>query len=110
MEQYHAWNATLVHQFQEWASSHPDITAFLYSSWDTFSRVLDNPSAFGFDPSDIDQAGGAIWVDRLRPTSAMHRVIADDLASFLDAQSPPGTTGHLDFSKNRAGFSASNAV
>lgn len=102
MEQYHTWNTTLEQELQIWAGTHPDITAFLFSSWDTFSRVLDNPSAFGFDPSDIDQPGGAIWVDRFRPTSAMHRVIADDLASFLDVQSPSATPGHPEFSKNRA--------
>jgi len=109
MQQYHTWNTTLEQELQDWARTHPDITAFLFSSWDTFSRVLDNPSAFGFDPSDIGQAGGAIWVDRLRPTSAMHRVIADDVVSFLEAHSPLVATGHPDFSKNRAGSSC-NAV
>jgi len=102
LQQYHTWNLTLEQELRKWASTHPDITAFLFSSWDSFSRVLDDPSAFGFDPSDIFQAGGAIWVDRLRPTSAMHRVIADYVVSFLESQSPLVTTGHPDFSKNRA--------
>jgi len=110
MQQYHTWNTTLEQELQKWVKTHPDITAFLFSSWDTFTRVLDDPSVYGFDPSDTTEAGGAIWVDRFRPTSAMHRVIADDLASFLDAQSPVATTSHSEFLKNRAGFSACNAV
>ncbi|KAG1743629.1 uncharacterized protein EDB91DRAFT_1328441 [Suillus paluster] len=107
MEQYQTWNTTLEQELQNWARTHPDITAFLFSSWDTFSRVLNDPHAFGFLSSDISEAGGAIWVDRMRPTSAMHRVIADDLVSFLDAHSPHD---QQDYSPNRPCFSASNAV
>lgn len=109
MEQYQTWNATLEKELRSWTRTHPDITTFLFSSWDAFSRVLDDPNAFGFDPSDASEAGGAIWVDRLRPTSAMHRIIADDLVSFLDAHSPH-VSDQPEFSHNRACFSASNAV
>lgn len=109
MEQYQTWNATLEKELQSWARTHPDITAFLFSSWDTFERVLDDPNAFGFDRNDTSEAGGAIWVDRLRPTSAMHRIIADDLVSFLDTHSPH-VPDQPEFSHNRACFSASNAV
>lgn len=109
MEQYQTWNATLEKELRSWTRTHPDITTFLFSSWDAFSRVLDDPNAFGFDLSDASEAGGAIWVDRLRPTSAMHRIIADDLVSFLDAHSPH-VSDQPEFSHNRACFSASNAV
>ncbi|KAG2130185.1 uncharacterized protein EDB93DRAFT_1332106 [Suillus bovinus] len=109
MEQYQTWNETLEKELQSWTKTHPDVTTFLFSSWDSFSRVLDDPNAFGFDPNDISEAGGAIWVDRLRPTSAMHRVIADDLVSFLDSHSPH-VSDQPDFQHNRACFSASNAV
>jgi len=107
MEQYQTWNATLEQELQQWAGTHSDVTAFLFSSWVTFSRVFDDPSAFGFHPDDISQAGGGIWMDRMRPTSAMHRVIADDLVLFLDAHSPHD---QQEFSHNRACISASNAV
>ena len=58
----------------------------VYSSWDTFTRVLDDPTSHGFSNKDTSKAGGAIWVDRLHPTSRMHDIVAHDLAQFLNAQ------------------------
>jgi hypothetical protein len=58
----------------------------IFSSWDTFTRVLDDPVAHSCRKSDARKAGGAIWVDRLHPTSKMHGFIARDLAQFLNTQ------------------------
>lgn len=49
-----------------------------------------DPGAYGFSKGDLKKAGGAIWMDRLHPTSAMHKVVADDLDDFLGAYRTPG--------------------
>lgn len=58
----------------------------IYSSYHTFNRVLDDPESHGFTLEDIDKKGGAIWHDDLHPASAMHNIIANDIAQFLDDQ------------------------
>jgi phospholipase/lecithinase/hemolysin len=65
----------------------------IYSSYDTFNRVLDDPESHGFTLPDIGKKGGAIWRDDLHPTSAMHDIIAKDIAQFLDDQ-PSFVAGH----------------
>jgi hypothetical protein len=84
---YHNWNTELykaVHNFS--TESHPGVSAMLFSSWDTFTRVLDDPVTHGFQKSDARKAEGAIWVDSIHPTSKMHGFIARDLAQFLNTQ------------------------
>jgi len=81
------WNRKLAQSVRAFCDSHPeDITAMIYSSYDTFTRVLDEPTSYGFSSDDIDKEGGAIWHDHLHPTSAMHDLIARDIASFLGDQ------------------------
>jgi hypothetical protein len=82
------WNSALEKNIEKFVASHPDVTAMVYSSYDTFSRVFNNPSQFGFQPSTAHRMGGPIWLDHLHPTSAMHAVIAGDIADFLISQKP----------------------
>jgi len=58
----------------------------IYSSYDTSTRVLDDPISHGFIFDDISKEGGGIWVDHLHPTSAMHEIIAKNMAHFLGDQ------------------------
>lgn len=55
----------------------------LISSWNTFTQVLDNPENFGFAKSDPIQIEGGIWVDDMHPTSAMHAIIANEVAALM---------------------------
>lgn len=66
---------------------HPLSTVFLFSAFDLFNRVLDNPEAYGFEPTDVDRAGGGIWIDRIHPTSKKHGIFADAVVEFLKTQS-----------------------
>ena len=65
----------------------------LFSSWATFSRVMDNPNAYGFTQKDTVSAASRMWVDHLHPTSKMHDIVARDVAEFLTSvpayQAPP---------------------
>ena len=90
------WNTTLRERVAKFAQAHPDITTLIFSSWDTFTRVLDAPVAHGFAPEHVARSGGDIWADNLHPSTKMHDWIAHDLAKFLTAQpaySPPEERG-----------------
>ncbi|KAH9951458.1 SGNH hydrolase-type esterase domain-containing protein [Amylocystis lapponica] len=78
---YSMWNAHLPEAIMRFVKAHPDITTLLYSSWNTFNRVLDDPETHGLSEDEI-------WVDHLHPTSAMHDWIAHDIAAFLTEQRP----------------------
>ena len=60
----------------------------LFSAYDTFTRVLDDPAAYGFNAFTANDAGGPIWHDYLHPTSGMHAIIAHEVAEFLSSHSP----------------------
>lgn len=77
------WNNALRAEAEKFATSHDEATVLIYSSWATFTKVLDDPTAFGFAQEDVRKPAGSIWVDRLHPTSALHGVIAEDMGQFL---------------------------
>ena len=58
----------------------------IYSSSDTFTRVLGDPISHGFAFDDVRKEEGGIWYDHLHPTSAMQDIIARDIAQFLSDQ------------------------
>lgn len=77
------WNKLLREKAAEFASKHEDATVLLFSSWETFSRVMDNPNAYGFTKHDTVSSASRMWVDFLHPTSKMHDIVARDVAEFL---------------------------
>jgi lysophospholipase L1-like esterase len=84
---YTKWNEALAETVREFASEDAkEITAMIYSAYDTFTRVLDDPLSHGFALEDVEREEGGIWYDRLHPTSAMHGIIARDVARFLGDQ------------------------
>jgi phospholipase/lecithinase/hemolysin len=58
----------------------------MFSSWESFNRILDDPTAHGFETSDPTTSGGGIWFDALHPTSAVHKILAEDIGKFLESQ------------------------
>lgn len=72
------WNLKLSENARSFTQGHPDITAMIYSSHHTFSKVLDSPTSYGFETE-----GRGIWIDHIHPTTAMHKVIAENLRRFL---------------------------
>ena len=85
---YKDWNKALSKTVRQFANTHypEEITAMIYSSYDTFTRVLDDPISYGFTFEDVRKEGGGIWYDNLHPTSRMHDIIAADMAQFLGDQ------------------------
>ena len=81
---YREWNRTLRMRISEFNHDHPDVTSLFFSSYQTFTRVLDDPVTHGFSPDHVSRAGGDIWVDNLHPSTKMHDWIAHDLSKFLN--------------------------
>ncbi|KAI0721078.1 hypothetical protein C8T65DRAFT_632157 [Cerioporus squamosus] len=90
---YTVWNTELREHILKFSTDHADVTTLLFSSWDTFTRVLDDPTAHGFAPEHVARPGGDIWADNLHPSTKMHDWIAHDLAKFLHAHPAYGSTG-----------------
>jgi phospholipase/lecithinase/hemolysin len=82
---YNDWNAALNGSISLFASTHSDVTLFLFSSHDLFTNILDDPAEYGFD-QDTTKAGGCFWFDHLHPTSQVHDVLATEVARFLADQ------------------------
>lgn len=77
------WNEELRVAASSFASLHPDATVLVYSSWTTYTRVLDHPTRFGFSPTSAHTMGGEIFFDHMHPTTRMADIIAGDAAQFL---------------------------
>lgn len=100
---YRTWNATLLSRARAFATAHPDATVLLFSSARTIDGILDEPDIYGLEepvgpglqPADVRRAYGPIWADQLHPTSAVHDVLARDMAEFLSAI--PVTDNLLDW-------------
>ncbi|KAJ3506657.1 hypothetical protein NLJ89_g6751 [Agrocybe chaxingu] len=82
---YIDWNLTLTREVAKFAKAHKDISVFLFSSYELFERMLNNPPAYDIDPEELEKPGGQVWVDELHPTSKMHDHIAAAIATFLNA-------------------------
>ncbi|KAJ3478447.1 hypothetical protein NLI96_g9750 [Meripilus lineatus] len=83
---YNRWNDALGDNISEFVEAHPDITAFTFSSHALFNRLLDNPTQYGFPEDETKKEDGAMWVDHLHPTTAVHKEIARAVSEFLTSQ------------------------
>ncbi|KAL5532555.1 hypothetical protein ACEPAF_4329 [Sanghuangporus sanghuang] len=80
---YRTWNTILRSDACGFVREHPDVSAIIFSLWNLFNEVLDDPVTHGFDRGDPDKPGGGIWFDRLHPTTDVHRLIAQSVRDFL---------------------------
>lgn len=58
---YMEWNTRLSKAATTFAMSHAEATVLLFSSYATFSSILDFPEANGFSASAVRKPFGAIW-------------------------------------------------
>ncbi|KAF7329379.1 Glycosyltransferase family 32 protein [Mycena kentingensis (nom. inval.)] len=72
---YHAWNASLRTHVECFAQSHPDARVLVFSAFETFNRILDNPRRYYLNPKDVDRPRGEIWRDLLHPTTPPKAVL-----------------------------------
>ena len=84
-ETFRNWNKILRSQAEIFLTApiNAGSTLLIYSSYALFDNILSNPEKYGFHAQDVRKPGGAIWMDRLHPTSKMHEIIAGDIQEFL---------------------------
>ncbi|KAG9080089.1 hypothetical protein FRC06_007088, partial [Ceratobasidium sp. 370] len=87
------WNNQLKTSAAAFQAKHSDIATFYYDSWSLYTKLLDNPSTYGF--TDVNTTGGSFWIDTIHPRTKVHQYMAADLATFLQSQTGtanPSTT------------------
>ncbi|KAF8921222.1 hypothetical protein CPB85DRAFT_1556235 [Mucidula mucida] len=82
---YLDWNTSLSQALSAFSNAHSDATTIVFSAHEAFTKILDNPEEYDLPVSDLRKRGGAIWVDHLHPTSAVHSHVARYLADFLQS-------------------------
>ncbi|KAF7303687.1 Lipase-GDSL domain-containing protein [Mycena indigotica] len=82
-ENYVGWNTELTKSAASFAATHSDCTVLLFSAWDTFNALLDDPVGHGFCKGDESKAYSSVWTDMLHPTSRVHDFVALDVVEFL---------------------------
>ncbi|KAI0365129.1 hypothetical protein BV20DRAFT_1102819 [Pilatotrama ljubarskyi] len=80
-----AWNATLRQAAERFHAEHPDATVLVWSAWRLSTDLLADPESFGFGQEEAAKEEGQLFEDGLHPTSALHRVIAQELLAFLSS-------------------------
>ncbi|OSD04929.1 carbohydrate esterase family 16 protein [Trametes coccinea BRFM310] len=84
------WNVSLRESAERFSEDHADVTVFIWSAFDFFTRLLTDPRAYGFREEDTQKAEGAIFVDGLHPTSRVHLLMAQEILQLLSSAGRPG--------------------
>ncbi|KZS92110.1 hypothetical protein SISNIDRAFT_474841 [Sistotremastrum niveocremeum HHB9708] len=87
-DRYEEWNSTLSTALLKFSEKHDEATVLLFSAWDTFTKILDDPAHYGMDEEDEHVTGRRIWFDDLHPSTWVHKVLSGEIMSFLRSQSP----------------------
>ncbi|EJD52433.1 hypothetical protein AURDEDRAFT_55487 [Auricularia subglabra TFB-10046 SS5] len=88
---YRDWNDALRTQVQGFREKHPDVAAFIWSSYEAFSRIMDSPAGFGFKADQVNKPFSEVWVDHIHPRGAVHKVVAKEIAEYLYNCAPIAT-------------------
>ena len=79
------WNDHLSSYSNTFAAETSQATILLFSAHAVLTEVLDDFVEFNFNESDVEEAGGAIWLDELHLTSAVHFLMAERLHRALES-------------------------
>ncbi|KAL0572462.1 hypothetical protein V5O48_009502 [Marasmius crinis-equi] len=78
------FNSKLAAKASSFASAHSGVKTYIYDSYAGFSKILDNPQAYGFrDNTTYGDAADLFWYNDLHPTQYVHKYIAQDVAKVL---------------------------
>lgn len=81
------WNQTLRDKAAQFSATHPDANAFVWSSYELFNKILDDPKKYGLLEEDRKKMNGSIWYDHIHPSTKVHREIARDMVELLEGRS-----------------------
>ena len=86
------WNDLLSSYSNTFAADTSQATILLFSVHAVLTKVLDDFVEFNFNESDVEEAGGAIWLDELHLTGAVHSIVAEHLQRALVSHPTPSRT------------------
>ncbi|CRG87855.1 hypothetical protein PISL3812_04876 [Talaromyces islandicus] len=80
-----AYNDGLKNMVHQFSNDHKDATIVLYDSWSFMTRVLDNPTAYGYKDAMCMNTDGSscLWWNNLHPGWTYHKNQADDMLASL---------------------------
>jgi len=82
------FNDSLIFRAEEFRSTHLKATLEVFSSHRVLVDMLDYPTEYGFEESDVPKAFGRIWCDGLHLTEGAMRWIGlhlrDEVEEFVD--------------------------
>jgi phospholipase/lecithinase/hemolysin len=79
------WNRELLQFITGFQRRHRDIYTYLYDSAPVFNAILDQPARYGFkDTISECLQEDCVWWDEAHPAFGLHRILAQDMALFLD--------------------------
>ncbi|KAJ1301611.1 hypothetical protein OPQ81_008859 [Rhizoctonia solani] len=84
-----SWNTQLKASGEAFQAKHSDVAVFYYDSWSLYTKLLNNPTQYGF--TDVTSTGGSFWIDTIHPRTKVHQYMAEDLANFLASQTGSAT-------------------
>ncbi|KAJ8515182.1 hypothetical protein ONZ45_g7376 [Pleurotus djamor] len=78
------FNAKLIAKAADFKATHSGVTTFVWDSQPSFSRILDDPTAYGFiDATSYGSGSGIFWGNDYHPSSEAHNWFAQDVAEVL---------------------------
>ncbi|KAL4891770.1 GDSL lipase/esterase [Aspergillus ambiguus] len=79
------YNTQLKAMVDGFKANHTDVTAVLYDSWSFMTKVLDNPTEYGFpDATCINEDGtSCVWWNNYHPSAKYHELQSDDMKQVL---------------------------
>ena len=80
------WNELLVEHASDLASTTEQATVLVFSSHRVLTDILDHPTLHGFTEDNVTEQGGAIWIDGLHLTPAVHELIAQRVYRALNLE------------------------
>ncbi|KAI1311403.1 hypothetical protein F5Y03DRAFT_305943 [Xylaria venustula] len=80
------YNADLSTRLAEFKSAHSDVTAQVFDTTDTFTAVIDNPTAYGASDATCISSDGTscLWTDSYHPGLVIHEHLAEALVQAVD--------------------------
>ncbi|QRV75970.1 carbohydrate esterase family 16 protein [Ceratobasidium sp. AG-Ba] len=77
------WNQRMKEGITKFSDDHSDVQCYQFSSHDILDDILTRPTKYGFTEADATKRGGAIWVDHIHITSAVHKILASKILELL---------------------------
>ncbi|KAL0566559.1 hypothetical protein V5O48_015450 [Marasmius crinis-equi] len=78
------FNSKLASQVSSFKANHTGVTTYIYDSYASFAKILDNPTAYGFrDNSTYGSGSDIFWGNNYHPSQYAHKYFAQDVAKLL---------------------------